>query len=410
MLDQFLAVAYEDQTEKTAQDALISRMRTLPTDVVEKIAFGGILESAKCGDEPRCWLDNFKGTPLFEKAVELERAEIQLEQQDIQQRMQSQSQEVWTKRDALRLQKKMLELDLAVEGAGGGAAVAPPAAGGSPEAEEEQGIALLEQAQAQEEAAGEGNSPEEKQENDAIAELHAAHGEGAPPAKGKEEEGKPPAKAPPKPPAKKEEPEAEPKKKEEAAVKVASAIEAGRLLAKVAVEIPGAAVLGGLFGASKAHQRKENPAGGAVRGAIGAQGGLELGGAFGGLGGKALAHKLKMDTTTGGNIGRAAGAIAGSVGGFKALTRDKKKEASVAELREAAAKTAGIGSALMGTANGAKSLVGTAYKAGGLGQVAKSVGNVATGFAKANPLAAAGTAAGAGLLAGRLSKGNAQQT
>lgn len=441
MLDQFLAVAYEDRTEKTAQDALISRMRTMPTEVIEKIAFGGMPCDMKAGD-PKSWLDIFKGTPLFEKAVELERAEIQLEQQDLEQRMNTQAQDTWTKRDGIRLQKKMLELDLAMEGAGS-AAPAPAAAGGAPEAEEEQGIALLEQAQAQEEAAGEGNSPEEKQENDAIAELHAAHGEGAPPAKA--EEGKPPAKAtPPKPPAKKEPPEAEAKGKEEAEAKVASAIEAGRLLAKVA-NPEGHHLRRALLGnaESAAIEAKPEHAFQAKNQAEGyasqqswkglANGGL-AGGALGAVGGALAGHRAGASVGRSGLLGSAVGALGGAMlggvaGGIKGnhdSTASKlhgqysqyKKEpaekmASVPELREAAAKTAakiaGIGGALMGAAQGAKNLVGTAYKAGGLGQVAKSVGTVGAGLIKANPLAAAGAVGGAGLLAGRLSKGNSQQ-
>lgn len=202
MLDVFLNTVYRHEAEKTASAALEEKLRTMPADLVEKIAFGGI-SATKCGDSPeaKCWLDNFKGTPLFEKAVELERAEIQLEQQDIEQRMQQQTQDSWTKRDALRLQKKMLELDLALEGAGA------PAAAVAPEAAEDAAIGTLEQVQAEEAAAGEGNTPEEQMENDAIAELHAAHGEGAaspgPPAP----KAPPAAKAaPPKPPEAKKPP------------------------------------------------------------------------------------------------------------------------------------------------------------------------------------------------------------
>jgi hypothetical protein len=62
------------------------------------------------------------------------------------------------------------------------------------------------------------------------------------------------------------------------------------------------------------------------------------------------------------------------------------------------AKTAGIGDVL----SAGKNLATSALKSGGMGQVAKSFGNVAGGLAKAHPLATAGIAAGGGLLAGRM--------
>lgn len=410
MLDSFIAVAYANETKKTAEATLMAKLRTMPDAVVEKIAFGGMPCEAKGGiGDPKTWLDMFQGSPLFDQALELERADLQLEQADIEQRMNNQAQDTWTKRDALRLKKRMLELDLAVQNAGGAA---------EPEVKEEEGVQLLEQAQAEETAAGEGNEPHEKKEDAAIDQFRAAQAE--------EAAAKP--KAPPKPKAEAappvEGPPAEDKKAAE--IKVAAAAAAGRLMAKLAeppppkgvtakewdkqlqktaVEVPAAALLGGALGARKAHETDHGLGGGALRGAIGAEGGSTLGATggatLGGLAGHALARKLKMDSTTGENTGRLvgglSGALAGGVGGYKALTRHMKK------------KEAGVGGALMGAATGAKNLIGTAYKAGGLGQVAKSVGSVATGFAKANPLAAAGAAGVAGLAAGRLSKSNAPQ-
>jgi hypothetical protein len=528
MLDAFLNTVYRHEAEKTASAALEEKLRTMPSDLVEKIAYGSTPKCVGDSADVKCWLDNFKGTPLFEKAVELERADLQLEQAEIEQRMNNQANDTWTKRDALRLQKRMLELDLAMQGVGGAAGAVPP------EAAEEAAIGTLEQVQAEEAAAGEGNKPEEQMENAAIEQLHAAHGEGdgaspplppppppekAPPAGPHAAEvpsGPPGAqpKAPPKPPTKKEPPKEEGKPAEDekqAAMKVAAADAAGRLLAKVAepappkgmsvkdwdkelqkkaaatkiaVEVPWSTLVAGAAGANKAHEHGHSPVAGALRGAAGMEGGSALGGGLGAAGGELLARKLKMDHVTAGNVGRLLGSVAGGVGGYRALTHGlEKKEAKEAavlsqnarehikpsnfaepkadgpgdtgkypiedkkharaalglvgmhgsdaeksKVRSAVAKkypglsgsdkTAGIGGvvnaakaavpAIAGAAKAGGSMLGTAYKAGGLGQVAKSVGNVATGFAKANPLAAAGAAGAAGIAAGRLSKGNGQ--
>ena len=475
MLDLLLDTVYRQETAKTASAALTEKLRTMPMDVVEKIAFGSAPKCVGDSGDVKCWLDNFKGTPLFDKAVELERADLQLEQAELEQRMNNQANDTWTKRDALRLQKRMLELDLAMAGTGAGAAA--PA---GPEAEEEQGIALLEQAQAEEAAAGEGNKPEEQMENNAIAELHAAHGEGAPPAEEKTppklpaaaEEGPPgppgaQAKAPPKPPAKKEPPKEEPKPAEDekqAAMKVAAAEAAGRLLAKVAEPAPPKgmsvkewdkvlqkktaaaepeghhirrALIGNplssaieakpgsrldAFGEANGHVQAEG-----LKGVLkGGLGGAALGALAGGFAGARSAPPGSMlrngigTALAGGLVGGSLGApLGGAVGSVKGHLDE---EASRIHGARSQHKTAGINvGGLVGAAKSAvpqvagalsagKSMVGTAMKAGGLPQVAKSVGNVATGFAKANPLAAAGVAGAAGLAAGRLSKSNAPRT
>ncbi len=482
MLDLFLGTVYRHDVEKTASAALEAKLRTMPAEVVEKIAFG---VSPKCDDSSsaKCWLDNFKGTPLFEKAVELERAEIQIEQADIEQRMNMQSQDSWTKRDALRLQKKMLELDLAMAGAGGDVGTATIEA--DPEVAEEAAIGTLEQVQAEEAAAGEGNKPEEKQENAAIAQLQAAHEEKpqappapaaaeGPPAPPKPEVaeagGQPPfpPKAPPKPPAKKEPPkEGAPEEDEkQASLKVAAAAAAGRLLAKTAEPGPPKgmsvkewdkelqkkaaaapeghflrrALLGNpnsaameaapgsrldAYGEANGHVQAEG-----LKGVLkGGLGGAALGALAGGFAGARSAppgSMLRNGVGTALAGGLAAGALgAGFGGGVGSIKGHLDSEASRihgarSKHKPEVAKTAGIsvgglvGAAkaavpqIAGAAKAGGSMLGTAMKAGGLPQVAKSVGNVATGFAKANPLAAAGAAGAAGLAAGRLSKGNSQ--
>lgn len=558
MLDQFLATVYRHETEKTASSTLEAKLRTMPTELVEKIAFGN---APKCiGDgEVKCWLDNFKGTPLFEKAVELERAEIQLEQADIEQRMNMQSQDSWTKRDALRLQKKMLELDLAMAGAGGDVGTTEiEAVSEEPAAEELEQIP--EEAVVAEEGPPAPPAPPAKPPAEAAPPgPPAEEGPPAPPKpEGAEAGGQPPfpPKAPPKPPAKKEPPkEGAPEEDEkQASLKVAAAAAAGRLLAKTAGFMDNPLIVGGLAGSAagryKAHKaggmQSAGSALGMLGGAAGAMAGSDLGYAAGaatgnrriaaasalagallggvvgfktltqgydqdiehnkkkqeakkekqtkeaaaapeghflrrallgnpnsaaleaapgsrldaygeanghvqaeglkgvlkgGLGGAALGalaggfagarsappgSMLRNGVGTALAGGLAAGALgAGFGGGVGSVKGHFDEEASRihgarSKHKPEVAKTAGIsvgglvGAAkaavpqVAGVAQAGKSLVGTAMKAGGLPQVAKSVGNVATGFAKANPLAAAGAAGAAGLAAGRLSKGNSQ--
>ncbi len=430
MLDHFLQAAYEQDFTKTAERQLVDKLKTLPTERLlelandEKLGSFGCTPMAMGGTpDPKTWLDMFKGTPLFDKALELERADLQLEQQDIQRRMEDQAQDTWTKRDALRLQKRMLELDLAMEGAGG--------AEEAPEQAEEQGVQLLEQAQAEERAQGEGGEPHEQKEDAAIQQFRKAQSEEAA-AKAK----KPPAPAAQEAPAQQPAPAAKTTE-----VKVATALAVGRLLAKIAepappkgtsvvewdkilqgkktaAEVPLPALLGGAMGAHKAVGAGGGPLSGAALGAIGAQGGSEIGGDVGRVGGHMLAKKLHLDPVAARNIGALAGSVGGGVLGFRGMTShyNKKEEGEKGKKKHAgilgSALTAGKAALpqLGAAATGAKNLVGTAYKSGGLGQVAKSVGNVAGGFAKANPMAAAGIAAGAaggaGLLAGRLSKSN----
>jgi len=517
MLDQFLAVAYEKDFEKTASRQMVDKLKSLPTETLLELAGNEKLAwmdgcSPKSVDDPKCWLDMFKGTPLFEQALELERADLQLEQQDIQRRMEEQANNTWTQRDALRLKKRMLELDLAMQGAGGGE---------GPEQTEEQGVQLLEQAQAEERAQGEGGEPHEQKEDAAIQQFRKAQSE----------EQAAMAKQQPNAPA-------APAEKPVAEVKVATALAIGRLMAKQAEPAPpkgtsaaewdkilqgkktaapltlsarehikpknfaepkadgpgdtgkypiedkkhAKAALGlvGMHGSSaekakvraavaekypslgKEKAAASNPEGHHLRrallgnplsSAIEAAPGKKLD-AYGEAHGHAMAEGWKglgKGALIGGGLGAAAGALSGfkhappgaglrntighglatgllgaGAGGVLGSAVGEVKghhdaEASRIHGERSKHKTAGIlGSALTAgkaalpqlgaAATGAKNLIGTAYKSGGLGQVAKSVGNVAGGFAKANPVAAAGVAAGlaggAGLAAGRLSKSN----
>ena len=184
MLDQFLAVSYAHEQEKTASVALAEKLKHFPVAELRKLAAGDPTSKLAylCDDNSgQTWLDKFKGTPLFEQAIEIERSILAMEGQAQEQRAQSNSQ--CAARDALNLKKRMLDLDLVMSremGAGPDAAMpqaAPQAAPApvEPEAQEEAGVQLLEQAQAEEQAAGKGGDPHEQLEDAAISQLHDAH-------------------------------------------------------------------------------------------------------------------------------------------------------------------------------------------------------------------------------------------
>jgi len=91
-----------------------------------------------CGpDGTDSWLEQFKGTPLLTRAVELEEKSLQLQLQDMQRRVQDdikyQEQDVerkehWHQVDELGIQKRMLALELAKSQAGMNEEEAPPEA------------------------------------------------------------------------------------------------------------------------------------------------------------------------------------------------------------------------------------------------------------------------------------------
>jgi hypothetical protein len=136
MLDAFLSVAYEHETKKEAQAQMVRDFMQLPKEELYKIASGQV----KLADDDE-WLEKFKGTPLFEQALGLEEACIQADIEDQQQRererverqqrrAEADGMTAWEKKDAIRLKKRLLDLELLrAENSGAG--------GGEEEAEEE---------------------------------------------------------------------------------------------------------------------------------------------------------------------------------------------------------------------------------------------------------------------------------
>lgn len=465
MLDKFLEVAYRSNVEKTAERQLIDRLKTFPIEELKKLASGD--ETCKlayaldaCGPgSDSSWLGRYTGTPLFSKAVELEKALLQIDMEEQQTRAaQPPMSDAWQKRDAIRLQQRMLDLDLAMAENGGapaeeGAELAAAGAPAAPKAPKEEGVSPEEAALLAQEAST-ADAPEL-----ALEEAAAAGGE-APPQQ--EAPPKPKPKAPPKEEETEEEggPKIEVK---QSAAKVAAAISLGRFLAKTAaMSVPDAEKAKVREAVAKKFPGLEKGAAGNAAAIIDGltQGGHELAGLSGALAGGAKAHEATggsgLSTVVGGlrgslgaslgaglgrNLGERVGDIAasavrpmglnpgllnavqpaaaalgtlgGGVLGYKALTGVFNKKEKEPKSKHGGEKTAGIlGSALsagkaalpaVGSALSAgKSLATSAYKSGGLGQVASSFGNVAKNFAQKNPLAAAGVVGAGGMVAGKM--------
>ena len=174
MLDAFLKVALKQEQTKTASRQLTDKLKEFPLDELIALANGDLTSKlAYCGDGGSGdWLDKYKGSALFDKAVQLEKQLLEADAAADVKRDEERAtdREVDVRRDALRMQKRMLDLDLALEQEG---------SGGDPEAKEEQGAQLIEQAQAQEAAAGKGGEPHEQAETAAIQQFRQAQAQEA---------------------------------------------------------------------------------------------------------------------------------------------------------------------------------------------------------------------------------------
>ena len=122
MLDHFLSAAYSHERENKEKRSTVDALKKLPAPFLAKLASGevklGFMDECTAPDSAsHPWLDKFKGTPLAEQAMQLEEQMLQLEVQDMQERQQSRQENaardsIWDQRDQLRIQKKLLELQL----------------------------------------------------------------------------------------------------------------------------------------------------------------------------------------------------------------------------------------------------------------------------------------------------------
>lgn len=120
MFDSWLEVAYKQTQTKTASRELIDRMKLLPLGELIKAAAGDPTSKLAYvdGPEDKQWIDKYKGTPLFEQAVALEKELLQIDMQENSEHAARKAEsepktDFYDMRDALKLKQRMLDLELA---------------------------------------------------------------------------------------------------------------------------------------------------------------------------------------------------------------------------------------------------------------------------------------------------------
>jgi hypothetical protein len=134
MIPAYITTVYENDLKKQANRELVDGLKNLPISELVDLANGKVTEKTACinalGSPSESWLDKYKGSALFDQAVQLEQQLIQLEMQEQQKReaqkanreqMEQQfgdCSDIYDQKDRISLQKRMLDLQLAQEGAG----------------------------------------------------------------------------------------------------------------------------------------------------------------------------------------------------------------------------------------------------------------------------------------------------
>jgi hypothetical protein len=120
MLDEFLKVVAERAKVASSKAHTVELMTRLPKDILRKMASGKIKLGSMCGDDD--WIEKYKGSPFLAQAIELEKKEIDAEQEDLVRRQEDEAlrrqkdvsrDDTWIARDQIRLEKKLLDLELA---------------------------------------------------------------------------------------------------------------------------------------------------------------------------------------------------------------------------------------------------------------------------------------------------------
>lgn len=114
MLDSFLEVALRSSSAEQEKRAFINNLKKLPDEELKKLASGELKMShyLGCADNQE-WLEKYKGTPLFEQAVALEQQDIQNEASRVQSQLnRPPPDQFWQMGDQIRLQKRLLDLQL----------------------------------------------------------------------------------------------------------------------------------------------------------------------------------------------------------------------------------------------------------------------------------------------------------
>lgn len=112
MLDVFLQVVADRESRQEKNAQAVSLLSQLPKEELAALANGVKLAwlEASPSDSRDSWLGRFRDTPLYNQALALEQEELQLDIAESQQRKQSQG--IWDGRDMVRIQKRLLELEL----------------------------------------------------------------------------------------------------------------------------------------------------------------------------------------------------------------------------------------------------------------------------------------------------------
>jgi hypothetical protein len=143
MLDLFLEHSYQTTKVAEGQARYLAALEQLPVEELMAMTRGESPLNKLSHDSESCWLEQFAGTPLYDKAIALERHNLELDMAqtaDSAERSQQRA-GIDTERDTLRVQRRMLELELAeakLQSAGGAEpqmeapAGAPPAVAADP--------------------------------------------------------------------------------------------------------------------------------------------------------------------------------------------------------------------------------------------------------------------------------------
>lgn len=129
MLDHMLEVMYKQAQQTSIRNQMADGLKNLPVSELKKLASGEMKLAFHDDDD---WLCKFKGTPMYDEALQLETECLELDAQQQQmslaeneeRRARSNERDaIWDQKDAIRLKKRLLELDLRkaeLAAAGGG--------------------------------------------------------------------------------------------------------------------------------------------------------------------------------------------------------------------------------------------------------------------------------------------------
>lgn len=115
MIPEYMQVLWEHDVKNRGDREFVETLKNLPNEELYKIANGHTKEGYYDSDGD--WLQKYKGSPLFQQAVELEKRLIELEAHEQEVRKLKEQEfsyvEAQDERDRIRLEKRILDLELA---------------------------------------------------------------------------------------------------------------------------------------------------------------------------------------------------------------------------------------------------------------------------------------------------------